>query len=91
MEMDLASSRSQIEQISNISRASETALEKVSEAFEEYKRTTEANLAENEVGSYTQSSNFSFSIFSSRRWDLSGISYLRKSLNLQLQTPNSTS
>ncbi|GJJ13307.1 hypothetical protein Clacol_007559 [Clathrus columnatus] len=48
MEMDLESSRTQIEQISNISRASETALEKVNEAYEEYRKSADANLADKE-------------------------------------------
>lgn len=89
MEMDLESSRSQIEQISNISRASETALEKVSEAYEEYKKSTEVTLVEKEVSSFIYSWSSLISIVFSPPWSVSEINYVPWNLSCRLRVLDS--
>ena len=48
-EVDLAAARSHVEQFKDISQASEAAFEKINEAYEEYKKTAEAQLYQKEV------------------------------------------
>lgn len=48
-EVDLVAARSHVEQFKDISQASEAAFEKVNEAYEEYKKTSEAQLSQKEV------------------------------------------
>jgi nucleoprotein TPR len=49
MEVDLASARGHVQQFKDISQASETALATLTATYDEYKASTESQLAQREV------------------------------------------
>ena len=56
-EVDLATARSHVQQFQEISQASESALAMVNASHDEYKTSTEAQIARHEVGTNYRGSN----------------------------------